>query len=121
MLGRRLLVGMSVHDHEELARAIDEQVDYLAMGALFSTASKERAAPVLGLMGFEALVARARQQSEKPIVAIGGITLESAAEVAKRCDAVAVIGALLPPAEASDPYAWVTERASLLHHEAGGC
>jgi thiamine-phosphate pyrophosphorylase len=113
--GAELSIGMSVHDERELARAIDEGVDYLALGAVFSASSKAGGAPLLGLSGLDALIARARLSGARPIVGIGGITLERAAEVGTRCDAVAVIGALLPPDDAEDPYAWVSARAAALH------
>jgi thiamine-phosphate pyrophosphorylase len=121
--GERLVIGISVHDERELGRALDEQADYLALGAVFATASKERPAPVLGLDGLDALASSARRASRAPLVGIGGIGLATAGEVGRLCDAVAVIGALLPPPEEEAPYAWVTERAAALHAAAcgGGC
>ena len=66
--------------------------DYLAIGPVFSTSSKERPDAVVGLEG----VRRARQLTQKPLVAIGGITRGNAASVIEAgADSVAVISDLL--------------------------
>ena len=67
--------------------------DYLAIGPVFSTSSKDKPDPVVGLEG----VRRARQLTRKPLVAIGGITRQNAASVIEAgADSVAVISDLLP-------------------------
>jgi thiamine-phosphate pyrophosphorylase len=67
-------------------------VDYLAIGPVFPTASKQRADPALGV----AAIAELRRLTRKPLVAIGGITRANAASVlAAGVDAVAVISDLL--------------------------
>jgi thiamine-phosphate pyrophosphorylase len=66
--------------------------DYVAIGPVFSTSSKEKPDPVVGLEG----VRRARDLTRKPLVAIGGITRENAAAViVAGADSVAVISDLL--------------------------
>src|SRR5208337_2367826 len=66
--------------------------DYIAFGPIFPTASKENPDPLVGLEGLR----EARQATRKPLVAIGGITLQNAREVlAAGADSVAVIGDLL--------------------------
>ena len=68
-------------------------MDYVALGPIFATASKRNPDPVVGV---EELT-RCRSLVEKPLVAIGGITLENAAQVLRAgADSVAVIGGLLP-------------------------
>ena len=63
-------------------------MDYIAIGPVFATASKENPDPVVGLDG----VRLARRLTEKTVVAIGGITLANVAEVwAAGADSVAVI------------------------------
>jgi thiamine-phosphate pyrophosphorylase len=66
-------------------------VDYVAVGPIFETTTKENPAPVLGLERLREICSHIR----KPVVAIGGITLDSAQEVLD-CGAasVAVIGDL---------------------------
>jgi thiamine-phosphate pyrophosphorylase len=100
---RRLLpdgiVGVSTHTIEQLQGALTQPVDYVAVGPVFATATKERPDPVVGLD----LVRRARALTPLPLVAIGGISLENAAEVISAgADAVAVISALFAPADLAD-------------------
>ena len=107
-----LRVGLSTHDAEQVVEAAREAPDYLAVGPIFATASKDNPSPVVGISGLRELVARARAaRPGLPIVAIGGITLGTAGEIGSMVDAVAVIGALLP--EAGLPA--VEERVRALH------
>ena len=107
-----LRVGLSTHDAAQVEQAAGEAPDYLAVGPIFATASKENPSPVVGVAALRALVARCREaRPGLPIVAIGGITLETAGEIGSIVDAVAAIGALLP--EAGLPA--VEESARALH------
>ncbi len=86
------IVGRSTHDLEQLRLAHTSTADYLAFGPIFGTSSKARPDPAVGLDG----LARARQATSKPLVAIGGITVEDARAVIEHgADAVAVIAGLL--------------------------
>jgi thiamine-phosphate pyrophosphorylase len=112
-LGPRLQVGLSTHDAAQLEAALGEALDYVAIGPIFATASKDRPSPVVGLDGLAALAKRVRAaRPGLPIVAIGGITLANAAAVGALADAAAVIQALLP--EGPSPYDEVTARARAL-------
>lgn len=85
------IVGFSTHTPEQVIAADAEPVDYIAIGPVFATASKQDTSPVIGLEG----VARARALTNKPLVAIGGITRETAAAVYDvGADSVAVIAAI---------------------------
>jgi thiamine-phosphate pyrophosphorylase len=85
------LVGLSTHNEEQLIAADREPVDYIAIGPVFATASKRDTSPIIGLDG----VRRARALTRKPLVAIGGITLKTAASVyAAGADSLAVIAAI---------------------------
>jgi len=85
-------LGVSTHTPDQLAEADKTSADYLAIGPVFATSSKENPDPVVGLEG----VRRARQLTRKPLVAIGGITRANAASViAAGADSVAVISDLL--------------------------
>lgn len=92
VVGKALLIGLSTHGEEQLAAADeDPEVNVVAVGPVFRTASKERPDPVVGL----AFVRWARARTAKPLVAIGGIDAGNVAEVlAAGADAAAVIGAV---------------------------
>ncbi len=87
------VIGFSTHDEEQLIRANEEPVEYVSLGPIFSTNSKSKPDPIVGVEGLR----RLRKVTERPLVAIGGITLDNAAEVlAAGADSVAVISSLLP-------------------------
>lgn len=94
---RKLIInsplGFSTHNEAQLRNAIAEPADYLALGPIFETRSKNNPDPVVGLEELR----RLRAITDRPLVAIGGITRETAATVlAAGADAVAVISDLLP-------------------------
>ena len=92
VLGEGKWVGSSTHGLDQAIEADRSSADYVALGPIFSTSSKANPDPVVGLEGLRA----ARQATRKPLVAIGGITLDNAAAVIEAgADSVAVIGALL--------------------------
>ena len=96
-LARRVLepgkwVGYSTHSLAQVREADQSSADYIAFGPIFPTPSKEKPDPVVGLEGLR----QARQATRKPLVAIGGITLEKVRDVvAAGADSVAVIADLL--------------------------
>jgi thiamine-phosphate pyrophosphorylase len=91
-LSQPALVGCSTHTEQQVVVADAAGADYIAIGPVFATSTKLNAEPVVGLEG----VRRARALTTRPLVAIGGITLENAASVIKAgADSIAVIGALL--------------------------
>jgi thiamine-phosphate pyrophosphorylase len=86
------LIGCSTHSVGQVVEADRSTADYIAFGPIFPTASKENPDPVVGLEGLR----EARRVTRKPLVAIGGITLQNARELlAAGADSVAVIGDLL--------------------------
>lgn len=96
-LARRVLepgkwVGYSTHGLAQVREAARSSADYIAFGPIFPTQSKEKPHPVVGLDGLR----RARQATCKPLVAIGGITLENVRDViGAGADSVAIIADLL--------------------------
>ena len=94
VLGPHYLLGVSTHNPTQLSTAIATgAADYLAIGPVFATGSKENPDPVVGLEGVKA----ARTLTRLPLVAIGGITTGNArAAIEAGADAVAVISGLLP-------------------------
>ncbi|HKX27109.1 MAG TPA: thiamine phosphate synthase [Blastocatellia bacterium] len=100
ILGEEKIIGVSTHSIEQLHAAFETSADYVAVGPIYPTKTKENPDPVVGLD----LIREARRLSDdRPIVAIGGITLERVPEVmAAGADAVAVISALYPFTEIRD-------------------
>ncbi|WP_437679599.1 thiamine phosphate synthase [Sorangium sp. So ce131] len=95
--GASLRVGLSTHTRAQLEAALQEPLDYVAIGPIFATSSKERPDAVVGLDALASLSALVEQtRPGLPVVAIGGISLERAREVGARCSAAAIIAALLP-------------------------
>src|ERR1700675_1373546 len=84
--------GMSTHNAGQFRSALETSADYIGGGPVFSTGSKKNPAPVGG-GGF---VRETRGMTDRPIVGIGGITLERAAEVIEAgADSVAIISDIL--------------------------
>ena len=99
IMGTEKWIGVSTHTEAQFREAIKSSADYVAVGPVFATKSKENPDPVTGTE----FIRRVRGLTTKPIVAIGGIGLDSAAEVIEAgADAVAVIGDIL---KAEDPAA----------------
>ena len=106
-----LLVGVSTHTLVQLSAALADKPDYVAFGPIFSTASKERADPAVGLSLLAEAHAAARSAGI-PLVAIGGINLERARQVAAHAELAAVIAALQPNRGSLQG---VTEASQALH------
>ena len=97
--GKIRIIGFSTHNLAQVIEADALPVDYIAIGPVFATGSKANPDPVVGLEG----VRQARRVTQKPLVAIGGITRQNCSQVkaAGGADAVAVISDLLEsPAKA---------------------
>ena len=90
--GRHLLIGYSTHNLDQVREADALPIDYIAIGPVFATSSKANPDPEIGLEG----VRQARQGTQKPLVAIGGITRLNCHKVkAAGADSLAVISDLL--------------------------
>jgi thiamine-phosphate pyrophosphorylase len=105
-------VGISTHNLEQLRAADNTSADYIAVGPIYRTTTKENPDPVVGLD----LIRAARKLTRKPLVAIGGITIKSANEVFQAgADSVAIISDLLTapdPAQRAREYLAVAAQAS---------
>jgi thiamine-phosphate pyrophosphorylase len=96
VLGAHKIIGVSTHSLLQFEAALKTSANYLAVGPVYSTTTKEDADPVVGLE----FVKQARALTSLPIVAIGGINLTRAPEViAAGASSVAVISALYPMPE----------------------
>jgi thiamine-phosphate pyrophosphorylase len=108
--GAPLWVGVSTHTLEQLRVAEATSADYIAVGPIFPTGTKANPDPVVGLEFLRA----ARQLTRKPLVAIGGITVESAGEVYRAgADSIAVIRDLMAardPAHRAREYLAIARR-----------
>jgi len=101
LFGRRAVIGFSTHSVEQAIAAARMPVDYIAVGPIFATKSKENPDPQVGLEGLRR-VRKAVGASFK-LVAIGGITRENARSVLDAgADSLAVISALLTPENPSE-------------------
>ncbi len=87
------IVGLSTHTADQINRALAQPIDYLAIGPVFATTSKDTGYKPVGLAGVSDAAGRA---GIVPVIAIGGITLDTAAEViGAGATSVAVISDLL--------------------------
>ncbi len=93
VIGAHAILGYSTHNPSQMKDTQSEPVDYVAFGPMFSTLSKERPDPTVGIEGLKTV----RALTKKPLVAIGGITRENAPACWNAgADSVAVIADLYP-------------------------
>lgn len=91
---RPFLIGLSTHDLGQLRAAGRQAPDYLALGPVAPTRSKENPDPVVGYSG----LLDGCRVAARPLVAIGGLDLERGCRAIEAgASAVAVIGALQRP------------------------
>jgi len=94
---RDLIIGFSTHNRAQAQAAVAAGADYIAFGPVFGTASKANPDPIVGLDELAAVCAAVAV----PVVAIGGITLETAPAVARAGAAAAAVIAAVD--RAADP------------------
>jgi len=103
LLGSEKLIGVSVSNPSEAAKAAKEGADYLGVGHIFPTSSKEKPMPPIGTSAIRPII----EASGLPVIAIGGIELQNVAEVIKAgASGVAVISAV---SGSADPVAATRE------------
>ena len=97
ILGERAIIGFSTHNPEQAAAAVRLPIDYLAIGPVFATQTKENPAAAVGIEG----VKKVREMvGDFSLVAIGGITSKNFREVlAAGADSAAIISGLLADAD----------------------
>lgn len=95
ILGENAIIGFSTHTLAQAVEAVKLPVDYVAIGPVFPTLSKENPDNVVGVKGVKSI----RQAiGDFPLVAIGGIDFENSPDVFQNgADSVAVISAILKP------------------------
>lgn len=93
IVGPDTIVGLSTHDRDQIDRASETSATYIAVGPIYGTRTKDTGYSARGLDLVGYAVSRA---GDRPVVAIGGITLERASEaLAAGAASVAVISDLL--------------------------
>jgi thiamine-phosphate pyrophosphorylase len=116
VVGAKRLVGVSTHNRVQFQQAAATSADYIAVGPIFSTSTKANPDPVVGTD----LIREVRPLTNKPIVAIGGITLERTAEVIRAgADSVAVIGDILRAPDSGARTRQYIELLEAANHAAG--
>jgi thiamine-phosphate pyrophosphorylase len=91
LVGADAIIGLSTHTDAQLQAALEQPVDYVATGPVFGTTTKATGYDSIGLESVRRSAALARG-SGRPLVAIGGITLDTAPDVlGAGASAVAVI------------------------------
>ena len=95
LLGNDAIIGYSTHSVEQAIKAAKLPIDYLAIGPIFATTTKENPDPVVGLDG----LGRVRDAiGDFPLVAIGGIDITNVHNVlARGADSAAIISDLFVP------------------------
>ena len=108
LLGKSAIIGLSLKTVAQANAAPLEHLDYVAIGGVFATRSKDNPDAPVGLAGLREIAAVVRKRAPRmPITAIAGIDASNAADViAAGADGVAVISAL---SLASDPEAAAQE------------
>ena len=102
VVGTGRWIGVSTHSEAQFRSAELSCADYVAVGPVFATGTKQDAEPVIGLAG----IAMARALTTKPLVAIGGVTRGNARSVIEAgADSVAVISSLFVAGESVEKVA----------------
>jgi thiamine-phosphate pyrophosphorylase len=78
--GIRMVIGVSTHDDHQVRTAVEQGADYLGFGPVFPTRTKQNPDPVQGIQGLASAVALA---GVVPVVAIGGVSVETAGAIAR--------------------------------------
>lgn len=95
LLGPKAIIGLSINSAERARAAPLDLIDYVAVGAVYATSSKDNPNPPKGVEGARALADIIRGRAKMPVGAISGIDGSNAAAViAGGFDGVAVISAL---------------------------
>ncbi|MFN0139904.1 MAG: thiamine phosphate synthase [Pyrinomonadaceae bacterium] len=97
LLGESAIIGLSTHSFEQATLAANLPIDYIAIGPIFATSTKQDPDPVVGLDGLRSVKA---ELGNVPVVAIGGISEANLRAVfAAGADSAAMIGAIVSHAQ----------------------
>ena len=105
MLGPKAIIGLSITTIAQISNDDVGLADYLGVGPIFAQATKPDASPPIGLAG----LAKIRGATNKPIMAIGGISAANAADVRRAgADGLAVVSAIMAAADPATAAAALT-------------
>ena len=97
LIGPNKVIGLSITNQQQIIKADAGLADYLGIGPLYDQTTKPDASKTLGVEGFRAL----RQQTQKPVMAIGGLKADNSAPVIEAgANGLAIVSAII---KAADP------------------
>ena len=96
LLGKKAIIGLSIKTMQQARAAPLHMLDYVCIGGVFATSSKDNPDPPIGIAGFKTLAAAIRARApDLPVGAIAGIDAHNAAPLIEAgADGIAVISAL---------------------------
>ena len=97
ILGEKAIIGFSTHNLEQAIRAVALPIDYLAIGPVYATTTKENPDQTVGLEGIKII---RKAVANFPLVAIGGINYRNLPEIFESgADSAAIISDLIGDAD----------------------
>ena len=118
LVGNRMIIGISAESVADAVRAEAEGADYIGASPVFTTSTKTDTAPPLGLDGLRAI----RRAVQLPLVAIGGIDANNAAQVLRAgADGLAVVSAIVSAPCPRTAAAGLRQRIQSTHNEEPAC
>lgn len=118
LVGNRMIIGISAESVADAIRAEAEGADYIGASPVFTTPTKTDTAPPLGLAGLRAI----RRAVQLPLVAIGGINADNAAQVLRAgADGLAVVSAIVSAPCPRTAAAGLRQRIQSTHNEEPAC
>ena len=118
LVGERLVIGISAESVADAIRAEAEGADYIGVSPVFTTPTKMDTAPQLGLEGLREI----RRAVSLPLVAIGSIRHDNAAEVLRAgADGLAVVSAIVSAPCPRTAAAGLRQRIQSTHNEEPAC
>ncbi len=118
LVGDRMIIGISAESVADAIRAEAEGADYIGASPVFTTPTKTDTAPPLGLAGLRAI----RRAVQLPLVAIGGINADNAAQVLRAgADGLAVVSAIVSAPCPRTAAAGLRQRIQSTHNEEPAC
>ena len=118
LVGDRMIIGISAESVADAIRAEAEGADYIGASPVFTTPTKTDTAPPLGLDGLRAI----RRAVQLPLVAIGGINADNAAQVLRAgADGLAVVSAIVSAPCPRTAAAGLRQRIQSTHNEEPAC
>ena len=118
LVGNRMIIGISAESVADAVRAEAEGADYIGASPVFTTPTKTDTASPLGLDGLRAI----RRAVQLPLVAIGGINADNAAQVLRAgADGLAVVSAIVSAPCPRTAAAGLRQRIQSTHNEEPAC